>query len=627
MSDDMKAGDNGTRLGTHNQGKPSLGKALGHGIVRHAAARRVAAVAVPVVLAVIGVAIISGVTLRNSLNTNESSGDTQKYGSTEVVQPTCKASGSSSSCGEAIAELAAQIAVLDKEHSVQGAFDIPTDSRYTFWKQYGDAVKAKHTTDGSHWNGATASCTQFVEKVIMGTVDKDIWGMSPGDMLSYLSHHGSGKWKQIDYGDGDIEQYLQPGDIIAVAEHDNGDGRGKVNINSTIIDGNDMNSEGHDAIYIGNKIAQKYHPGTDSNVAQAAYMGHDGSRSWLPFTCKYTAKQEDPNVSSLKGRGFTVWRFVGTPDPLTDLGVSVPTCESAASDDSTGSGTWRDTVVKTAESFIGGTYVWAAEDPAHKTFDCSGLVKYCYSKVGVTLAHQSEAQHQAMKNPKPVSEAKPGDIVWRPGHVGICIGNGRTVEAMWYGIGIQYGKVSSFKYAGSPLSDSDSGGSSSSSSDTSSKSSSVSWKKGKATAYDGKSTATGDKLTSTSMGVAIPQSWKNYKSYYGKYVHIKYKDKTVTAKINDCGDLQKGKVSLDLQPAVVKALGGKSEKDWGKKDVQYYIDDSPDNPSNTTGSDDTQGSSTSSSSGSYTIACGNSDNDKATSDSSSSTADSSTTAT
>ena len=51
MSDDMKkVGDKGTRLGAHNHGKPSLGKALGHGIVRHAVARHVAAIAVPVTL-------------------------------------------------------------------------------------------------------------------------------------------------------------------------------------------------------------------------------------------------------------------------------------------------------------------------------------------------------------------------------------------------------------------------------------------------------------------------------------------------------------------------------------------------------------------------------------------------
>lgn len=79
-------------------------------------------------------------------------------------------------------------------------------------------------------------------------------------------------------------------------------------------------------------------------------------------------------------------------------------------------------VVEYALSRKGCPYVWGAAGP--DTFDCSGLVTWAYAQMGIYLPHQSEAQYNAAKNRVPVSEARPGDVLWRYGHVGIAVGYG-----------------------------------------------------------------------------------------------------------------------------------------------------------------------------------------------------------
>lgn len=81
-----------------------------------------------------------------------------------------------------------------------------------------------------------------------------------------------------------------------------------------------------------------------------------------------------------------------------------------------------DSVVGYAMSRIGCPYIWGAEGP--DSFDCSGLVTWAYRQVGMYLPHQSEAQYAAAARVVSVSEARPGDVLWRYGHVGIAVSAG-----------------------------------------------------------------------------------------------------------------------------------------------------------------------------------------------------------
>lgn len=87
-------------------------------------------------------------------------------------------------------------------------------------------------------------------------------------------------------------------------------------------------------------------------------------------------------------------------------------------------------VVDYALSRIGCPYVWGAEGP--DTFDCSGLVRWAYLQIGISLPHQTEALYHAAAARLEVSEARPGDVLWvgygdgYNGHVGIALTNGGT---------------------------------------------------------------------------------------------------------------------------------------------------------------------------------------------------------
>ncbi len=127
---------------------------------------------------------------------------------------------------------------------------------------------------------------------------------------------------------------------------------------------------------------------------------------------------------------------------------------------------------------------------------------------------------------------------------------------------------------------SDSGSGNSNSGSSSNSDSSTGWKTGVASAYGGSSdpgtpnpgtTATGAVCNDSSMGVAIPMAWSNYRSYFGHAVEIKYGGRTVVATINDCGGLGGGSRSLDLQPGVFKAFGFSTCQDWGLRTVSYRI--------------------------------------------------------
>lgn len=110
---------------------------------------------------------------------------------------------------------------------------------------------------------------------------------------------------------------------------------------------------------------------------------------------------------------------------------------------------WRQKVVAMAYSQVGGTYVYGGSD--FKATDCSGLTLQCYAAAGVSIPHQSEAQSSFCT--KPISQAEIGDVVWKYGHVGIYIGNGKTIEAFNPSRGIGYGTIDRFSRCGSPISD------------------------------------------------------------------------------------------------------------------------------------------------------------------------------
>ena len=103
-------------------------------------------------------------------------------------------------------------------------------------------------------------------------------------------------------------------------------------------------------------------------------------------------------------------------------------------------------VVQIALQYVGVPYVWGGSSPAG--FDCSGLVMYSYSKIGIYLPHSSAMQYSYGVY-VPESQLKPGDLVffYNPiHHVGMYIGNGQMVNAT--GNHVQIGPVFKSSYHG-----------------------------------------------------------------------------------------------------------------------------------------------------------------------------------
>lgn len=85
-----------------------------------------------------------------------------------------------------------------------------------------------------------------------------------------------------------------------------------------------------------------------------------------------------------------------------------------------------DAIVAAAYSQLGVPYVWGGTTPG-VGLDCSGLTQYCYRQAGISIPRNSEDQ-ASFGRKVPVSEASPGDILWRPGHVAIYVGDNKYIH-------------------------------------------------------------------------------------------------------------------------------------------------------------------------------------------------------
>jgi len=102
----------------------------------------------------------------------------------------------------------------------------------------------------------------------------------------------------------------------------------------------------------------------------------------------------------------------------------------------------RRRVVKLALHQVGIPYAWGGT--SRSGFDCSGLVRWVYSNLGVLLPHYtvSQFQHGSSVHRRAL---KPGDLVFFNGlrHVGLYIGHGEVVHAPHSGTRVSVAPLSS----------------------------------------------------------------------------------------------------------------------------------------------------------------------------------------
>ena len=108
--------------------------------------------------------------------------------------------------------------------------------------------------------------------------------------------------------------------------------------------------------------------------------------------------------------------------------------------------TRAERAVKVALEAVGTPYRWGGESPS-TGFDCSGLVRWAYGRVGVDLPHNSYALYgEGRRVPEPSMES--GDILFFEGlgHVGLYLGRGRMVHAPQTGRDVEVVRLAATNY-------------------------------------------------------------------------------------------------------------------------------------------------------------------------------------
>jgi cell wall-associated NlpC family hydrolase len=120
-------------------------------------------------------------------------------------------------------------------------------------------------------------------------------------------------------------------------------------------------------------------------------------------------------------------------DSQRALASAADSADSGRSDSARSSGGSHSDAVAIASTRIGMSYRYGAGGPT--SFDCSGLTRWTFAKLGISLPHSSAAQRAAVRRISS-SEKRPGDLVFvhdggggSVSHVAIYAGDGYWVEA------------------------------------------------------------------------------------------------------------------------------------------------------------------------------------------------------
>jgi cell wall-associated NlpC family hydrolase len=120
--------------------------------------------------------------------------------------------------------------------------------------------------------------------------------------------------------------------------------------------------------------------------------------------------------------------------------------ESERGPNATSKPTKADKAVDRALDVVGTPYRWGGESPS-SGFDCSGLVRWAYGRVGIDLPHNSFALYGEGRRVS-TSSMKPGDVLFFEGlgHVGLYVGRGRMVHSPETGRNVEVVRLSATNY-------------------------------------------------------------------------------------------------------------------------------------------------------------------------------------
>ena len=115
-----------------------------------------------------------------------------------------------------------------------------------------------------------------------------------------------------------------------------------------------------------------------------------------------------------------------TTTSRTTTRTATTTAATSTASSSVPASAFGSTIASIALRYIGVPYVYGGTTPSG--FDCSGFTQYVYAQAGISIPRSSDAQRYA-GTVVSYADARTGDLIWSPGHVGIYLGNGQHIAA------------------------------------------------------------------------------------------------------------------------------------------------------------------------------------------------------
>ncbi len=118
-------------------------------------------------------------------------------------------------------------------------------------------------------------------------------------------------------------------------------------------------------------------------------------------------------------------RFLTEDIPFTNTAM-IPAClETSAGEEA-----FREAVTETAKGYLGTQYRWGGK--SSEGIDCSGLAFMSYMLNGVLIYRDASIEKGYPIREIPKGAVQKGDLIFFPGHVAICLGEGRFIHSTGY---------------------------------------------------------------------------------------------------------------------------------------------------------------------------------------------------
>jgi cell wall-associated NlpC family hydrolase len=143
---------------------------------------------------------------------------------------------------------------------------------------------------------------------------------------------------------------------------------------------------------------------------------------------------------------FCLFASGGTAPAVAATSFPVPEERARERDDPEPPPTAGERAVRIALRAVGVPYRYGGESP-ESGFDCSGLVRWAYGRIGIDLPHNSYALYSVGRS-VPRSRMEPGDVLFFEGlgHVGLYLGRGRMVHAPQTGRDVEVVRLGATNY-------------------------------------------------------------------------------------------------------------------------------------------------------------------------------------